>query len=263
MMNLEKYIFIPVFMLFAHAGLAVELDGTLVWPRAANLGFVVTGAVNKVEARVGAHVNRGDVLVQLVQKPFILDINRARANMESIEPLLFDARIELDQAQELYDRTVLSQIELQRVEARHQGLQAKSRVAEAEHKIANWRRDKARLQAPFEGVVIHNDFIRGQVISDYNKGDLSLQLAPVGVMSVEVSLSAQQRASLSVDDSVQVVIDGEQLAGMVRHPGMRPDEQGRYRSVIEFKYPKDKRYYAGQRAKVILKGASNNSGYSD
>ena len=186
MNNRGKILFLVIAILVSPVIRAGELQGVLGWSDIAKLGFVVTGSVDAVNVQSGARVTRGQMLVQLEQRPFILHMKKYKASIETIEPLLFDSQIELSQAEELYDRTVLSQVELQKIEARHRGLQAQSRVAQMDYELAKWRLEKSGIKAPFDGLVINNQFISGQVIGEENKVEVALLIAPAGVMSVTV-----------------------------------------------------------------------------
>lgn len=251
MKNPEKIILLISLWLCAQSVNAAELQGILSWPRPASMGFVVDGAVAVSEVQPGTRVNKGQLLVQLEQQAFELELKKYRAATETIEPLLFDSSVELNQAQELYDRTVLSQVELQKVEARHRGLQAQSRVADMDYQLSQWRLKKSSLRAPFDAMVIDNQFAMGQVITEYNRGQLAVRLAPVGVMGVSLLVDARTLSELELGQSVQVVVGDETFQGSVRQLDLQGNDQGQYGSVIEFKYQQDKAYYAGQSAKVI------------
>lgn len=250
MMNLDKNILLIAALLFAQPLYAAELQGVLGWSGIATMGFAVPGTVDSVEVQPGARVSKGQLLVRLEQRPFLLEAQKYRAATETIEPLLFDAKVELTQAEELYDRTVLSQIELQKVDARYRGLQAQSRVAQKDYELAKWRQEKSSLQAPFDAVVIESHFTQGQVITEENRGDLALLLVPADIMGVNIVATAEELSRLAIGQQVQVIIGSEQLAGKVQQLHMAANDKGQYRCVIEFKYPAGKTYYAGQTVKV-------------
>lgn len=251
MMNLDKNILLVAVLLFVQPLCAAELQGTLGWSGISTMGFAVPGTVESVEVQPGVRVSKGQLLVRLEQRPFTLEVQKYKAATETIEPLLFDAKVELTQAEELYERTVLSQIELQKVDARYRGLQAQSRVAQMDYQLAKWRQDKSSLRAPFDGIVIENGFTPGQVVAEENRGELALSLAPVDLMSVDIEAAAEQLSALALDQEVEVVIGTEQFPGKVQQLHMRANDRGLYRCVIEFKYPAGKTYYAGQTVKVV------------
>jgi len=253
MINLDRHILPGLLLLFLlRPACAAELQGTLHWSGKSQLGFVVPGKVALVKAQPGVRVKKGQLLVQLEQRPFKLEVKKFKAGTETIEPLLFDAKVELDQARELYDRTVLSQIELQKVEARYRGLQAQSRVAQMDYELAKWRQDESSLMAPFDAVVIENHFSPGQVVAEENKGNLAVSLAPAEVMAVSVQAAAGDLQALQPGQAVKVVIDSEQLPGVVQQLDLRGNDKGLYPCVIEFTYTTGKIYYAGQTVKVVF-----------
>ena len=251
MMSPEKTFLFIAALLFMQSTGAAELQGTVGWARISPLGFTVTGVVDLVAVQPGAKVSKGQLLVQLEQRPFTIDVKKYRANTETIEPLLFDSKIELSQAEELYDRTVLSQVELQKIEARHRGLEAQSRVAQMEFELAKWRLEKSSLLAPFDGIVVSNAFSSGQIVSEENKADISLLLASSSFMSLTVAVSAEELAALPINHSVKIQLGSDSMPGVVRQHDMQANDKGLLRCVIEFENPQGRTYYAGQTAKVI------------
>ena len=239
-------------LLFSLSLQAEQLDATLGWAEGARYNFMVTGEVDEVLAPSGSQVDKGKALVRLYPRPFLLEVKQAKAEMDSIEPLLFDARIELSQAEELYDRTVLSQIELQKIEARYRGLEAKNRKNEAAYEQAKMKRDKATLVAPFDALVIDNQFIKGQMISLENQSAVSVVLAPAGRMAARFSITARQRAQLRVGQTLQVEVDGSNYAATLGQIRPAPDSDSTYLAEAEFSHSAERTLYPGQAAKITL-----------
>ena len=250
MMN-SKYVFIALLMLFiSHPLAANELEGELVWSDVVLLGFPVSGVVDKLVVQSGQKVSKGQLLVQLDQRPFVTDVKRMKARIDVISPQLFDAQLEFNQAEELFERTVLSEIELQKVELRLKGLQAQNQAAVTDHDTSLWKQMRASLTAPVNGVVIASDFMPGLIISEENKSAVYMKLATSGVMGVKVSLVANELSSLQVNQAVKVNVGAEQLDGQVNSITMTPDDNGRYTAIVKFQHDVSKNYYAGGRATV-------------
>ncbi|MGD8926538.1 MAG: biotin/lipoyl-binding protein, partial [Thioalkalispiraceae bacterium] len=92
---------------------AQEYDATLHWYQKTELGTVVSGIVKNVYVNVGDIVKKGDKLLQLDDSVSKAHVVEYRAKLQSAEEELKEAERERDRALELYDRTVLSQHELQ------------------------------------------------------------------------------------------------------------------------------------------------------
>ncbi len=239
-------------LLFSLSLQAEQLDATLGWAEGARYNFMVTGEVDQVLAASGARVEKGKPLVRLYQRPFQLQVKQAKAEMETIEPLLFDAKIDLSQAEELYDRTVLSQIELQKIEAKYRGLEAQNRKNQAAYDLARMKQQKSTLVAPFDALVIDNQFIKGQMISRENQSAVSIVLAPAGRMAARFSISARQRAQLRVGQTLQVEVDGSNYAATLGQIRPAPDSDSTYLAEAVFSHSAEQILYPGQAAKITL-----------
>ena len=117
------------------------------------LGVLVSGEVAEVLARRGVAVRKGQLLVRLEEAPFRARLGAAEARLRAEEAALRQADRELERARELYERTLLSDYELQEAEVAQ--LQARARRAGAWSRLVEARTDlaRARLRAPFDGRV--------------------------------------------------------------------------------------------------------------
>ncbi|WP_293672716.1 biotin/lipoyl-binding protein, partial [Thiolapillus sp.] len=97
--------------------------------RQLTLGTLVSGVVREVKVQPGQVVAQGDVLLKLDQREFRAQLNRAKALVARANSLFEEAKREEERAEELYDRTLLSDHELQK--ARIGRLEAESRKYDA------------------------------------------------------------------------------------------------------------------------------------
>lgn len=251
-MNVYRLYFILVVSLSALAVDASEIEGVLSWENKVMLGFPVTGVVQQVMVHPGMKISKGQLLVSLDPRPYQINIKRQTAAKDRLVPLLNDAKRELDHATELYDRTVLSEVELQVIEGKYNSLEAELNIANADIELAQWQLEHASLQSPVSGLLISNHFVQGMIISEENKADKFMELAYTSIMQVELTVTGEQMSELNIQQAVKIYIDSDQVQGEIKSIHRRPDVKGRYKIIVRFPNDSEKKYAAGQVVKVVF-----------
>ena len=239
--------FLILVLLTGFCAQAVEVDATLDWANRQLAGFAVTGVVQTMTVAPGYIVKKNQVLAQLDLTPFKLHTKKQLALINGIKPRLFDAKQNFSQAQELYDRTVLSQVELQRAEVQYQGVEAEQAAARAEWELAIWQQQQAILRAPCECLVVNNQFLPGMVINHENQISTSIELVVPGLMNAELLL--EKDLQLLLQQSVEVNVAGKKYPAKVIALQVA---NGKRVARVQFKYDASQKLYAGQQAKVIF-----------
>ena len=93
--------------------LALDIKAELDWARRVELGTPVKGVVQHVMAQSGQRLARNDVLLQLDDRAFKSRAKGLKAQVAHYKAEFVEAEREQERALELYDRTVLSDHELQ------------------------------------------------------------------------------------------------------------------------------------------------------
>lgn len=228
---------------------AAEYTAVLDWGDKTLMAFPVTGVVQSLHAQPGEAVKKGQLLARMDATPFIAKVKKYKANIARIKPLLADAHRELEQAQELFDQTVLSVVELQKIEGIYQRLQAEDQVARAELALAQWRVNKTQLNAPNDGRLVGSNLLPGMVISRENKAQVGLVLAASDTMQAIASVDAGQLAHLKVGQTVKVGVDDKLFSGQILAIVQTEDRSSSYQLMVKFN--SGQLYWAGQPAKVI------------
>lgn len=226
---------------------AVEVNATLDWANRHIAAFAVHGVVDAVNVAVGDQVKKNQPLAQLDQTPFIHTNKKNQAHVDGIKPRLFDAKQNYDQAQELYDRTVLSQVELQRAEVQFQGVEAEQLAAKAELEISRWQQKQSILNAMCDCLVIGNTLLPGMVINNENQAVAMIELAETGVLNADIILD--KNINLVMQQTVQVNVEGKNYPARVVAISV---QNGKRQARIQFRFDTTKNNFAGQAAKVIF-----------
>ena len=99
--------------------MAEEYEGMLVWAQRVELGVLVNGVVKEVPVTEGQRVKKDQLLLKLNERVFVADVNHAEADLKKAQEILIEAKRELDRVEELYNRTVSSEHELEQANLEH------------------------------------------------------------------------------------------------------------------------------------------------
>lgn len=230
---------------------AGELVGHLEWANPQILAFPVTGVIDELSAQAGAQLKQGQALAKLDQQPFKIAISRYQASVEAIEPLIGDALREYQHAQELYEQTVLSEVELQLKQAQLARLQAQQKMAQQDVAMARWQQQRSVLRAPSDGVLLASRLLPGMVISEENQAQAFALFADTSVMALRVDLSVEQRSQFSLGQKLKVKIDKQGLNAQISSITFIESEPVTYEMVLQFPQQPGQHFYAGQTATVV------------
>ncbi len=234
---------------------AAELSGELVWARVAELSVPGSGRIDKVTVKAGDAVAADQELVTLDGRMARAQLTQARAELKNTEQQRAEAQREWDRAKELFDRTVLSERELQLAEIAYISADAHFQAARAALVSAEVHLDYGRLIAPFDGWVLAVHVLPGQAITNQTHIMPLVTLAERGRMRVRVLMDAQQAAALSPTAAAEVRIDGRSFSGRVVRVALAPATESRparYPVEVEFAVPDGSILRAGESATVLL-----------
>ena len=229
---------------------AFEVDGVLKWAGLSIKSFSSPGIVKIVSVRSGEVVNKDKLLAQLDLVTFKIEIEKHKSRAGQLDSLIFDARVDFDNAKELFDRTVLSEIDLQKKKGVLQGLKAQQAAILADLKLAQQRHKDAKLISPYDARVIQVNILSGMVISEENKSEAKIMLAQQGRMQAAVIMDVEQALKVKLGQEVTLNINGNQHQGRVMSFSQHSVQGEQYIFEVEFNHDVDKSYLAGQKAKV-------------
>jgi membrane fusion protein (multidrug efflux system) len=175
----------------------VRWDSTLsaIGSAAAVQGVMVAadlpGVVERIAFDSGSEVHRGDVLVKL-------DTRQEEAQLDAAKAQRDLARTHLARIQNLRDKGVTSQAELD--DAKAQLAQADARVSEIHATI-----ERKTIRAPFDGALGIRQVDLGQYLGG---GDPVVPLQSLHPIYVNFSVPQQQVSRLSVGTQVSVTVEG-------------------------------------------------------
>ncbi|MDZ7663511.1 efflux RND transporter periplasmic adaptor subunit [Thiohalophilus sp.] len=232
--------------------MAADYEARLEWERRVELGTPVQGVITEVRAQTGQRVEAGDVLVQLDDRGFRANVSKAHTRLQSLEAVREEARRERDRAEELYDRTVLSDHELQVALNDARQTEADYAAARAALVQARLNLEYSAVRAPFDALVINVQAAQGQtVINDLQPVTL-VTVADANSMIARAELSEGQVEPLELGQAATVRIGGREHIGRIKSIGLEPVE-GSDRYAVAVSFPQEgQRYRVGQTATIEL-----------
>ena len=232
---------------------AAEYEAVLEWKQRVELSTFVTGVVAKVEVMPGDAVKKNDLLIALDDTLLKANLEKANADVVRWQRRHKEAERELERNNELFDRTVLSEHELEvaniaMVEATANFQSAKAAKAQAVSAFNN-----SQIRAPFDGVVIQQNVSVGQTIVSNQTAKVLAVVAASGGMVANTLLAYDVIKGLKLGQSATVVVDGSRFTGKIVSMGFEPvsSTDKRYSVLIEFG-TKAKVMRAGQKATVKI-----------
>lgn len=242
-------------MLLASPSLAGELAARVAWGQRVGMGILVPGIIQKVNVRPGQRVKAGEQLLALDQRVYRAQLVAAQARARRAKILREEAQREFDRAQELYDRTVLSehdytvaQIELRKAEAVSAG--ARSELAQARQQL-----QFSQIKAPFDGIVVERKASPGQAVTARLRVPELLVLADDRHLRVLAEADGNTLDALLAAKRRVVKLGGRDLAVQDVVPGVEAHASAQdkplYPVTLFIERPLDLNVRAGQLARVV------------
>lgn len=226
---LLSLISIPVF--------AAQWSGIVDWAQRTELSTPLSGVVARVDVNVGDRVKKGQLLLQLEQAALSARLNQRKVEMQHGELMLKEARKELERAEELYERTLLADHDLDVAKIAYAQADAAYQASRAEYQLAREEFDNSSLRAPYDAVVLARNIQPAQTVISRCEAQPLLTLAPSTRMRVRIFVESDQLESIRNNHKMNVEVSGQRYSGEVAAIGYEPEivkESIRYPVDVEF-----------------------------
>jgi len=231
---------------------AADYDARLEWARRVELSTPVQGVVSEVRVQAGERVKAQAVLVQLDDRGFKAKVAEARARLKSFTAIRKEARREKKRAMELYDRTVLSDHELQT--AKNSAIQAEAdyEAAQAALVQAELNLEYSSIRAPFDALIIRINAVKGQTVLNELQPVTLVTVADADSMVARTGIAADKIRQLKVGQSAVVRIGDNSHTGKIKSIGLEPMEDEKLYPVSVIFPVEQQHYRVGQAATIEL-----------
>ena len=192
-----------------------EADGVLQWEQKAALSLPVSGVIEAISVVPGQRVAKGTVLLSLDKRPFQYRLQSAKFRMAQFAPGRDEARRELQRAKELYERTVLSQVELDQAKIDFAEKDARYLEASAGVDQAELDLEYTELIAPFDLIILKNHVVVGQTVINRLQATPLVSVAGGQLVAV-MSLNPGKVVGLNIGSGITTSIAGKAHSGKVK-----------------------------------------------
>jgi len=230
---------------------AADLDGVLQWSRRIELTVPVSGVVASVAVQAGERVTKGTVLMSLDADPFAAAVRQAEAQRTLRKVERDEAARDAKQAQDLYDRTVLSTVELENAKNKLTRAEANLKAAGAALETARYRLRVSQLRAPFDAIILSRHAEPGQSIAAELKPPVLFVIAASGEYTVQARVSAESAAGVKVGQEAMVKVNSKTHQARVRAVTHDP-AGGKEPFVVEAVFTTGETLRAGHSARIVI-----------
>lgn len=214
---------ITVLLLASLSGATVSAagyDATVVFGRRVELGLPVSGMVKTVNVMTGQSVAAGQTLMALDDIPFVALVAQAEAGLVRGRADQTVAARDYQQARQLYERGLLSNVELENAKLNAERAEAAFSQAQARLTQAKYELEHSRITAPFDGWVLDVRTQAGESITNTLENRPVLVLAEQGEYVARLQVPAS--AKLVMGQQAKVVAAGQQFEGRIATTGLEP-----------------------------------------
>lgn len=234
---------------------AESLAGRLDWVAPLELSTPRSGLVREVLVASGDRVAGGAPLARLEMRDARAYLAAAQAALNATRAAMEEAARERDRTQELYDRTLLSDHDLQLAQIALIEAEADYRAAQAAQVDAQLQVEYSELRAPYPALVLGVEVQPGQTVVNRVFVTPMVSITRSDRLAIRALAAPQQAARLASGQSVKVRVDGTQLDAVVVDPGLILDPDSadlQYRVEVRFDRPHGGEWRAGQPAEIVL-----------
>ena len=129
------------------------------------VGSRASGIVKRLHVNIGDHVERSTLLAELDPTEFTARYNQALAALENARAELEYAELDLNRKRSLYQKSLVSQDELELAERACKVAEAQVKQAKANLEFAQIQLDYTRIMAPISGVVASVSTQEGETVA--------------------------------------------------------------------------------------------------
>ena len=230
---------------------AENIDATLQWAQRVTLSTPVSGVVKEIVADQGASVSAGEAIIRLDPRTFEANLAKANAEMVRSENAMNEAKRELERYQDMFDRTLIAEHDLELAKIAAANSEAEYEAAKAGLAQAQYELDYSVVHAPFDGIVIERHVDVGQTIITRQQAVPMALFVERGRMAAHGGTSLQQIKKLSNGQAVNVRVDGKNHDATISRLALEPDSKGLYGITVIFS-TEDSDYRVGQPATIKL-----------
>ena len=195
----------------AQASSILTASGYVVAQKKAAVASKGTGRLVYLGVEEGDRVKKGQIIARLEDSDVRATLDRARADLEVVRADEKDASRSLARSQQLFNRGLASQADLDAAQARFDKVHASILSARAAVREAEVGVENTLIRAPFNGTVLTKDADVGEVMAPFaaaaNSRGAVVTMADMSSLQVEADVSESNIARVKVGQPCDIVLD--------------------------------------------------------
>ena len=210
-------------------------SGTLRAVDRTDLSFERAGPIKAIHVELGDQVATGELLAELDDRPFMLDLDSRRAELRSAVATRDEANLDLERHLRLVETGAVSQAQVDRVRARADSAEAQVEALRAAVARAEETLDDTRIVAPYSGEIAARLAEPGEVAS---AGRPVLRLiGEDGPLEATVTVPANTRDGISARSPATVIHPAHEqpVAAIITEIGREANAVGMFPVTVELR----------------------------
>jgi RND family efflux transporter MFP subunit len=201
---------------------AEEYKAVLDWSRRVPLSTLSNGVVADVFVDIGDRVKQSDLMLQLDPVLFEERVKQTAVALKSANENFLEAKRERERSEELYNRTVLSDHELQVAKNNLVSAKADLEQARLKHEQAKYDYKYSRIVAPFNALVLERNVQPGQVVSSELQPITLLVVADSDRMRARIKVKEEELPRFKMKQPAKVSVGELSFDGKIVAIGFEP-----------------------------------------
>jgi membrane fusion protein (multidrug efflux system) len=189
------------------------------------INAAVPGKVESIEVKPGQRVSKGDALIMLDLTELKSELAHAKALEKSLLPAYETAQLELERAEELYDRDSLSQVDLKTAESAMLKAEGEYEMAQAAVTLATYRLAQAKVTSPLSGRVLSVEVSPGVYVNPEVNHHVMINLVDSRRLQAVAAIKSEQWDANLLNRSATVTFRGRSFTGSVTALGLTRVQQ--------------------------------------
>jgi RND family efflux transporter MFP subunit len=185
----------------AAGGNVRRYSGTILAADRTSLSFAASGSVESVAVNQGDRVQAGQLLAALDPKPFQLDVDAARADVRSAKATLEQEALALDRQRILFKKKIAAKAAYDKAAAAEAAAREEVNVVESKLALAVRNLEKAKLIAPFDGIIATRDV---EPFVEVSAGQTLFEINSDGTLELVLSVPDAQIGRLTVGQDLAI-----------------------------------------------------------
>lgn len=247
-MKFRSLMMIFVLLLLNKTVLAEQWSATISWAGLRNLGLPLSGVIQTVNVTPGSYIDKGKTLLTLECGLYQAELKYSTALVKGFEPAVEKALKDKELADELYARTVLSEVEHRTAELLYIETESKYQAIVAEAEQKKWNTDHCKLTADKDLIVLDLHVKKGEVIDLQSSKPVLVTVADRHLMMASAVVTLPLKKELTPGQQLKVEVSGKTYDARLFSVKYTEDGTATVSAVFEVFEPQ---YISSKNAKLI------------